>query len=121
MSEKMNILFNKDENTEFNADTITSSAFFNKVDVAPDRHKALKLIFANNYDIIINDISTNAIDGISFMLQIKDFKPKQNIVALVALEDEDKIGGLIETGIHIFVLTPADLEQALEAISRMTA
>ncbi len=121
MSTKMNILFIKDEKTEFDSGSKMFTELFNKVDIAPDKHKALKLIFANDYDIIINDMSTNPIDGISFMKQIKDFKPKQNIVALAAPKDEDKIGGLIETGIHIFVLTSADLDQALEAIAQMTA
>ena len=117
----MNILFNKDTKSMFDSGSKMFTELFNKVDVAPDKHKALKLIFANDYDIIINDMSTNPVDGISFMKQIKDFKPQQNIVALVALEDEDKIGGLIETGIHAFILTPNDLDQALEAIAQMKA
>ena len=121
MSKKMNILFNKDDKSLFDSNSQMFAELFNKIDVASDKHKALKLIFANDYDIIINDMSTNPIDGIMFMKQIKDFKPKQNIVALVVPEDEDKIGGLIETGIHIFVLTPNDLDPALETIAQMKA
>ena len=61
------------------------------------------------------------IDGITFSKQLKQNKPEQNIVTLVAVKDEDKIGGMIESGIHAFVLEPTQLEQALEAIAQMKA
>lgn len=117
MNKKLNVLFIKDDKSKLDSGSKLFAELFNKVDIAPDAHKALKLIFANEYDVIINDITVNPIDGITFSKQIKQNKPDQNIVTLVALEDEDKLGGMIETGIHAFVLSPADLDQALEAIS----
>jgi DNA-binding NtrC family response regulator len=51
--------------------------------------------------------------------QIKQLKPELIVAALVAPEDEDKIGGLIETGVHSFVLIPEQLDQALEIIAQM--
>ena len=51
--------------------------------------------------------------------QIKQNKPEQNIVTLVSLKDEDKLGGMIEAGIHAFVLSPEQFDQALEAIANM--
>lgn len=117
----MNILFIKDNQSMLDSGSEKFTELFNKVDVAADDHKALKLVFSNTYDIIINDITVNPIDGITFAKQLKQNKPDQNIVTLVAPKDEDKLGGMIETGIHSFVLTPADLDQALDVIAQMKA
>lgn len=117
-NKKLNVLFIKDDKSKLDSDSKVLTELYNKVDIAPDSHKALKLIFSNEYDVIINDITVNPIDGITFSKQIKQNKPEQNIVTLVALEDEDKLGGMIETGIHAFVLSPTDLDQALEAIAK---
>lgn len=119
MNKKLNVLFIKDDKSMMDSDSKMFTELFNKVDKAVDDHKALKLIFANEYDIIINDISVNPIDGITFSKQIKENRPEQNIVTLVSLKDEDKIGGMIEAGIHAFVLSPEQFDQALEAIANM--
>lgn len=119
MNKKLNVLFIKDDKSMLDSDSKMFTELFNKVDKAVDDHKALKLIFDNEYDIIINDISVNPIDGITFSKQIKQNKPKQNIVTLVSLKDEDKLGGMIEAGIHAFVLSPEQFDQALEAIANM--
>lgn len=121
MNKKLNVLFIKDDKSMMDSDSKMFTELFNKVDKAVDDHKALKLIFANEYDIVINDISVNPIDGITFSKQIKQNKPEQNIVTLVSLKDEDKIGGMIEAGIHSFVLSPEQFDQALEAIANMDA
>ena len=104
MNKKWNILFIKDEKSMFNTDSNVFADLFNKVDIALDRHKALKLIFANDYDIIIQDISTDPLYGTTFIKQIKQMKPTQVQVALVLASDEEKIGGLIDLGVNSFLL-----------------
>ena len=116
---KWNILYIKDDKTVLEIESKAFSELFNKVDVAPDRHKALKLIFANEYDIIVNDISSDPLEGTTFIKQIKQMKPTQVQVALVLASDEEKIGGLIDLGVNAFLLEPEQLPQALEAISDM--
>lgn len=119
MSKKKNILFIQDENSLFDIKSKMFDRLFESTEKIMGEQKALKLIYNNNYDIIINDISVNPLDGISFMKQIKQMRPSQEIVTLVAPTDEDKLGDLIESGIHAFVLIPEQFEQALEAISQM--
>ncbi len=119
MNKKLNVLFIKDENSMLETNAKAFTELFNKVEIAPDKHKALKLIYANEYDIIIHDITTDPIYGTTFTKQIKDMKPKQVQVALVAAKDEENIGGLIDFGVHTFLLTPEQLDQALEVISQM--
>lgn len=116
---KWNILYIKDEKTMLDSGSKMFSELFNKADIAADRHKALKLIFANEYDIIINDISTDPINGTMFIKQIKQMKPEQVQVALVSASDEEKIGGLIDMGVNSFLLLPEQLDLALEAIADM--
>ncbi|UCN01497.1 response regulator [Sulfurimonas sp. SWIR-19] len=119
MHKKWNILFIQDEKTVLKADSTTLSQYFNKTDIARNRHQALKLIYANTYDIVINDITTDPLEGTVFIKQTKQMKPEQVQVALVLANDEEKIGGLIDAGVNTFLLTPEQLEQALDAISDM--
>lgn len=121
MNEKLNVIYIKDDGSVLDSGSEMFSKLFDSVDFAPDLHKALKLIHSRAYDVVIQDVSVNPIDGITFAQQIKQMKPKQNIVTLVASKDEDKIGGMIESGIHTFVLQPQQLDQALEVISKMKA
>ena len=51
-TKKWNILYIKDEKTVLKTDVQIFTELFNKADIAPDRHKALKLIFANDYDML---------------------------------------------------------------------
>ena len=96
MNKKWNILFIKDNKSMLDSDSKMFSELFDKVDKALDTNKALKLIYANQYDIVIHDISVDPIEGTTFIKQIKQMKPEQVIVALVSADDEEKIGGLID-------------------------
>ena len=116
---KMDLLFIKDDTSMFDLDTEMFKVLFDKVEIVNDTNKALKFISKNPFHIVINDVSVHPIDGITFVKQIKELKPELIVAALVAPEDEDKIGGLIETGVHSFVLNPEQLDQALEVIAQM--
>lgn len=118
-NQKWNILFIRNDKSLFDAENKQFSELFNSVDYAFNENKALKLMYKNNYDIIISDLSVDTLDGVAFMKQLKQMKPTQVIVALVLADDEEKIGGLIDLGINTFLLTPEALGQALEAISNM--
>jgi len=116
---KMDLLFIKDNKSMFDLSTNMFKELFDKVEIVSDTNKALKFISRNPFHIVISDVSVEPIDGITFIKQIKELKPELIVAALVASEDEDKIGGLIETGVHAFVLAPEQLDQALEVISQM--
>ena len=116
---KMDLVFIKDDESMFDLDTEMFKVLFDKVEIVTDTNQALKLIGKKPYHIVIHDITVHPIDGITFVKQIKQFKPELIVAAFVAPKDEDKIGGLIETGVHSFVLTPEQLDQALEVIAQM--
>lgn len=116
---KMDLVFIKDNESMFDLGTEMFKVLFDKVEIVTDTNQALKLIGKKPYQIVIQDVTVNPIDGITFMKQVKQFKPELIVAALVAPQDEDKIGGLIETGVHSFVLIPEQLDQALEVIAEM--
>ena len=116
---KMDVMFIKDEASDFDLNTDMFKVLFDKVEIVNDTNKALKFISKNPYHIVISDVSIHPIDGITFVKQIKQLKQELIVAALVAPKDEDKIGGLIETGVHAFVLEPEQLDQALEVVAGM--
>lgn len=118
-NKKWNILFIKDDKSMLDTDTKMFIELFNKADMVSGEQKALKLIYSNKYDIVVYDISVDPLEGTTFIKQIKEMKPEQVIVALVLDSDEEKIGGLIDSGINTFLLNPTQLDQALEAIAQM--
>ena len=116
---KMNLVFITDEGSEFNENSSMFKTLFDKTELISDENKALKFISQKSYEVVVNDVSKHPIDGITFVKQIKQLKPDLIVAALIAPEDEDKIGGLIEMGVHSFVLEPEQLDQALEVIAGM--
>lgn len=119
MEKQHNILFVNDETSDISADKSLWANYFKEASIAPDTNKALKLIYTNDYDVVIHDITTDPLEGIVFIKQIKQMKPELPQIALVLATDEEKIGGLIDSGVHTFLLMPEQLEQALEAIADM--
>ena len=116
---KMDLVFIKANESVFDSGTKMFKVLFDKVEILSDMNKALKFISKNSYPIVISDVTIDPIDGITFVKQIKQLKPELIVAALVAPQDEDKIGGLIEMGVHSFVLNPQQLDQALEVIAQM--
>lgn len=119
ISKKYDLLFIKDAKSDFDLNSQMFVKLFNNVDKVLDNAEGLKLLEKNQYDIIIKDISMDFLEGSAFVKQVKEMKPKQEVVALTALDDEGKLSEMIDLGIHFFLLTPADFDQALETITQM--
>jgi len=116
MHKKWNMLFIRDERSMFDAETKAFDQLFSSVDEATGREDALKLFDANQYDIILSDLSVEP-EEVAFLKQLKDKQPKQTIFALVSPKDTDKLYGIADLGINAFELTPEYFDQALEQIA----
>ena len=116
IDKKWNLLFIGDDKSMFDSDTKMFNQLFNKVDKVLGKEEALKLSDANQYDIIIGDISVEP-EGVALLKQIKDKKPEQAIFALVSPKDTDKLFGIADLGINAFELSPEQFDQALEQIA----
>jgi DNA-binding NtrC family response regulator len=114
--QKCNMLFIKDDRSMFDSDTKAFDQFFSNVDKVTGREEALKLFDANQYDIILSDLSVEP-EEVAFLKQIKDKESKQTIFALVSPKDTDKLYGIADLGINAFELTPDYFDQALEQIA----
>ena len=117
INKKWNILFIKNDKSKFELRTKAFDTLFNTVDISLSKEQTLKLFNGNNYDIVIGDISIDP-EGVAFLKQLKDIKPKQSIFALVSPKDEDKLYPIADLGINAIELTEIQFDQALETISK---
>ncbi len=117
-TKQWNILFIAEENSMFDSTTQMFDKAFNNVDKALDSQEALTYIDNNQYDIVISDISVEAMEGIIFLKEIKEKKPEQSIFALVSEKDTDKLYLIADLGINAFELSPEDFDLALEEIGK---
>ena len=114
---KWNMLFIKDERSMFDSNSKMLDLLFNRVDKAGGREEALKLFDANQYDIVLSDLSVDP-EEVAFLKQLKDKKEEQTIFALVSPKDTDKLYGIADLGINAFELTPEYFVPALEQIAQ---
>lgn len=115
---KWNILFIAEKESMMDSNTPVFDNVFNKVDKAATKEETMRYLDTNQYDIIISDISVDVMDGIIFLKEIKEQKPKQSMFALVAPKDTDKLYLIADLGINAFELSPEDFDLALEEIGK---
>ncbi len=113
---KWNILFVKQEQSVIDSDTQMFKDLFIKVDKASNEKEALSLFEANQYDMIIGDITVDP-EAVVLLKQIKDKKAKQTVFALVDPKDTEKLYQIANYDINAFELTSDQFDQALEAIA----
>lgn len=113
---KWNLLFIQDERSKFDAETKMFNTLFNKVDKVIGKEEALSFFNANQYDIVLSDLSVEP-ERVGLLKQIKDLRSEQTIFALVSPKDTDKLYGIADLGINAFELTPEYFDQALEQIA----
>ncbi len=114
---KWNILFIKDDQSMFDTSSKLFDKLFDRADFVQGREETLKLFDANDYDIVIGDLSVEPKE-LGLLKQLQDKKPQQCIFTLVAPKDTDKLYGIADLGINAFELTPDQFDQALEALAQ---
>ena len=117
-TKKWNILFITEDNSMMNSDTQMFKQAFNKADKALNAKEALEFIDNNSYDMIINDISIEVMEGIIFLKEIKEKKPQQCIFAFDTQKDSDKLYFISDLGINAFEVSPENFDLALDEIGK---
>lgn len=117
---KGNILFIKDKDSALNTDTKMFDVLFTKADIAFSTGEALEHMDDNAYDVIVNDMSVDAVGGLKLLKHIIQMRPKTLTLVILSPKDEDQIPKLMTLEINAFVLEPDQLDEALEAIANMT-
>lgn len=115
-AKQWNILYIRDERSEFNAFTPMFAMLFNKVERAGSKEKAMELFEKNRYDVIIADLSIEP-ERAGMLKEMEDKRPGQAIFAMVSPQDSEKLFGIADMGINAFELTPDQFDQALDTIA----
>ena len=90
-------------------------------DIAPDGTEALKLFFANKYDLILADIGLPDISGITVIRLIREYSKYKThcpiIIALTAHANGNIKTGCLKAGVDEFLTKPVDNNHILEIIN----
>jgi len=113
---KHNLLFVEDYKSPFNTTTEHLEKFFDKVDKVTYHDEALHLFTTNSYDIVVYDISMSP-EKVKLIKQLQDIKSMQSIFVLLQESSEDHAFGLSQLGVNVVLLTPEQLDEALENIA----
>jgi len=113
---KWSLLFISDEKSMFDLETKKFSELFESVDIVNDKESALTAFKANEYDIVVSDLSVEP-EKVALLKQMKDLDSNKALFALVSEKDSDKLFSIADLGINAFELTPEQFEQALEALA----
>lgn len=116
MDRKKNILFIKDERSEFDAYTPMFAMLFNQVDRVADNDTAMKLFEKHTYDVVISDLSVEP-EKAGVLKAMIDRNIDQVIFAMVSPKDTKKLFGIADMGINAFELTPEQFNEALKMIA----
>lgn len=87
-----------------------------KVEVAEDGFKALELIKATDYDVILCDIKMPGMDGIEVLQKIEELKPDTPVVMISGHGNIDTAVESIKKGAYDFIEKPLDLNRMLITI-----
>lgn len=113
----LNLLFIIDENSEFDSNTEALERIFSNVDKAANREEALDLYEANNYGIVLGDLSVEP-ERVGILKQLKDKEGGEIFFALVTPNNVSKLFGVADLGINAFELTPEQFDLALEEVAK---
>jgi DNA-binding NtrC family response regulator len=97
-------------------ETIIKRLKARKIDVtgAESGHKALELLGAQNFDVIVLDVKMPGMDGIETLKEIKKRKPLTEVIMLTGHASvESGIQGM-QLGAFDYVMKPAALDELLE-------
>jgi len=93
------------------------SLYFYKVYQASDPVEALEIFKNTNPDIILADIQMPDIDGLSLLHKIKSLNANTFRIIMTAFNNSSYINDAVETGIHLYLKKPIDIDELLFAIS----
>ncbi len=89
---------------------------FNVIASANNGLEAVKVYQDLKPDIVTMDLTMPELDGISAIKQIKEIDGNANIIAVSALEHNDKVVEAIEAGCKEYIMKPVDERKLIDTI-----
>jgi DNA-binding NtrC family response regulator len=84
--------------------------------------KAVRRVMAEDFDLFIADFRMPEMDGVAFLMTVKEFQPDAARIILTGHPDVSVLMGAInEAGIAHFLCKPWDNDELLEVIGKVLA
>ncbi|HPO49085.1 MAG TPA: response regulator [Spirochaetota bacterium] len=80
---------------------------------------AVKMLFENDFDLILTDIKMSPIDGIDVLKKIKSYRPGVPVIILTGEPDEAIKNSAKELGCSDFLTKPVAKKQLIDAINNV--
>ncbi len=93
------------------------SIYFKEVQSASNAMDALEMFTKSPTDIIIADIQMPEVDGLSFLHKISLISPHTLRVVMTAYNSQPYLNRAVESGVHLYLKKPIDIDELLVAIS----
>lgn len=86
------------------------------VDSAQDGARALELVRARSYELVILDLLLPGVDGVSVLREIMESRPEQRVLVLSALSDVESKVQCLDLGASDYVAKPFSLAELVARV-----
>ncbi len=98
------------------SDVLTASGYI--VRTAPSGERALQIMDAAQFDLIITDLKMSGMSGMDLIARIKERAPGLPIVILSGFGDMDDVISAMRAGIADYLKKPFSIDEVLEVVRR---
>ena len=85
---------------------------------AETAEKALARLEADNYDVVLTDISMPGLSGLELVGQVRQKYPETPVIIISGISDREHARGLIKLGAFDYLLKPFKLETVEKSVKR---
>lgn len=85
---------------------------------ADSAEKALARLEADNYDVVLTDISMPGLSGLELLGQVRQRFPTMPVIIISGIGDQEHAQGLIKLGAFDFLLKPFSLDTVEKSVKR---
>ncbi|MGH2592307.1 MAG: response regulator [Anaerolineae bacterium] len=98
------------------SDVLTASGY--AVRTAPSGERALQIMDAAEFDLIITDLKMSGMSGMDLIARVKERAPHMPVVILSGFGDMDDVIGAMRAGIADYLKKPFSIDEVLEVVKR---
>ena len=89
-----------------------------EVETAADGPAALAMVQARDFDLVLTDLKMPAMDGLTFVEELRRIRPGMRVVILTAASTESAAIGAANLGVSGYLLKPYEWPRILETVAR---
>ncbi len=81
--------------------------------------EAIRLVWSEEYDVVIGDLKTPGADGFEMLQWLRTFRPKTRMIMVTALASPSERTQALEAGVVSYLAKPINLHQLKEELRRL--